>query len=199
MKRRTWTRWIAVPPIVALALSLGGCWGDTTSAQDQSQSVTNDYQTASQQTVPYPLTAMKQGGWTERRLLTENLLRQNDPNAVHWVYLMTPSAQLVAEWTIKGMVFSPNSQLTNTNSISWSSQGGSGVVDAPGDNGTWGPEAFCYAFFTTSNVEVKLPCNGMVPIEADAPLNIATQPIITYNVNATPSVNHGQLAGIGGH
>jgi len=189
-----------VAALVGTGLTLAACTNGS-SAQDQSQQVTDTYQQAAQHAVPYPLSQMEAGGWTERRLLNENLLRQNDPNAVHYVYLMTPAAQLVAQWTIKGMVFSPNSQMTNSQSVVGcsTSNGACGVtVDAPGDNGTWGPEAFCYAFFTTSDVEVKLPCNGMVPIEADAPLNIKTQPVITYDVNAAPSVNHNGLAGIGG-
>lgn len=186
-----------IAALAALALVLSACTNDA-SSQDTAQSTTNAYSKAAQAAVPYPLNQMESGGWTERRLLTENLLRQNDPNAIHWVYLMTPQGQLVAQWTIKGMVFSPNSQLTNSQTISWSQSGGSGVVDAPGDNGTWGPEAFCYAFFTTSNVEIKLPCNGMVPIESDAPLNMKTTPLITYDANQAPSVNHGGLTNIGG-
>lgn len=189
-----------VASLVALA-GLAACTADGSSAQSQAQAVTNDYSTASQQAVPYPLKAMKTGGWTERRLDTEHLIRENDPNAVRYVYLMTPTTQLVASWTIRGMVFDPNTQLTNTQTVAscGNSQGPCGTtVDAPGDNGTWGPEAFCYAFFTTSSVEIQLPCNGLVPIESDAPLSIATQPVITYSVNAAPSINHGGLAGIGG-
>lgn len=172
----------------------------SSSSQSTAQSVTEQYSQHSQDKVPYPLNEMDAGGWTERTLLKEHLLRQNDPNALHYVYWVIPqTGALVAQWTIKGMVFSPNSQLTNTQSITWSSNGGSGVVDAPGDNGTWGPEPFCYDFFTTSGNEVRLPCNGLSAVESDTPMTFATQPLITYNANEKSPIDKGGLKGIGGH
>lgn len=172
------------------------------SALSNSQNITNEYTNAAQSKVPYPLDEMKSGGWTERKLLRENLLRQNDPNAIHYVVLMSNQGQVLANWTIKGMVFDPNSQMTNAQTIGWNVNNANyanGVLDSAGDNGTWGPEAFCYAFFTTSNNEIKLPCNGGIPIESDTPLNFVDKPLITYNVTDKPSVDKGGLAGIGGH
>lgn len=72
-------------------------------------------------------------------------------------------------------------------------------MNSPGDNGTYGPEAMCYAFFLASNNgEVQLPCNGSAPIESDVPLNYTTVPVITYNASSTPSSNFGGLSKIGG-
>lgn len=170
----------------------------TTNSQSDAQKTTEAYQDAATKTVPYPLDKMKAGGWTERRLLQEHLLRQNDPNGVRWVVWLSQQGQVIAQWPIKGMVFDPNSQLSNAQSITWGSGGGSGVVDAPGDNGTWGPEAGTAAFFTTGGVEIQLP-KAAIWVEADAPLNITDKPLITYNVQAAPSVDHGGLTGIGGH
>lgn len=170
----------------------------STNSQSDAQKTTEAYQQAATGTVPYPLDKMKAGGWTERRLLQEHLLRQNDPNGTRWVVWLSQQGQVIAQWPIKGMVFDPNSQLSNSQSISWSGNGGSGVVEAPGDNGTWGPEAGAAAFFTTSGVEIQLPPSA-IWVEADAPLNITDKPLITYNVQSSPSVDHGGLAGIGGH
>lgn len=182
---------------VGLVATLAAC--DTgTSAQSQAQSVTNDYQRAAQQAVPYPLDAMKSGGWTERRALGEHLGRENDPNAIRWVTWLTQQGQVIATWPIKGMVFDPNSQMTNSQSVvgSCGSSSSCTTVAAPGDNGTWGPEAGAAAFFTTSNVEVQLPASA-IWVESDAPLNITDKPLITYNANTAPSVDHGGLKGIG--
>lgn len=171
-------------------------------ALTESQKVTNEYTSAAQSKVPYPLDKMKAGQWTERRLLQEHLLRQNDPNGLRYVTLFSQQMQVIATWPIKGMAFSPDSQLTNAQTIQWdvnNTNYANGVIDSAGDNGTWGPEAGAVAFFTTSGVEIQLPASA-IWIESDSPLNITTQPLITYNVDAKPSVSTPDgLNGIGGH
>lgn len=190
--------------VIAAAVVIGGFIAttaescSTTNSQSQSQATIDQASQAAQQTVPYPLEKMKQSGWTERRLLVENLLRETDPNAIHYVYWLTMDGRLIAQYTIKGKVFDPNSQLTNTQSITWSGNGGSGVVDAPGDNGTWGPEPFCYGFFLTSGAEKKLPCQGLVE-DSDTPETFNTPPLITYDVNQKSPLDKGNLNGMGGH
>lgn len=180
--------------LLPIALMVDAC---SNSAQTQSQNTINQVSQAAQQAVPYPLDKMKQSGWTERKLLTENLLRETDPNAIHYVYWLTMNGQLIAQYTIKGKVFDPNSQLTNTQTIN-SDYTGNPVTDAPGDNGTWGPEPFCYGFFLTSGAEKKLPCQGLVE-DSDTPETFNTPPIITYDVNQKSPLDKGNLSGMGGH
>lgn len=182
-------------------LVLAGCSASSTdSAQMESQQTTEQYQEASQKAVPYPLPQMKAGGWLERQSLKEHLLRQNDPNAIRYIVLMTSQGQVIGQYTIKGMVFDPNSQMTNDNQLVSGWSGGSSntyyneVVNAPGDNGTWGPEAGNAAFFTAQNVEIQVPV-GMNWIESDSPLNITSTPLVTLNANAKPSVDHGGAPG----
>jgi hypothetical protein len=174
---------------VAILTGAGAC-DDTPSAQNQAQNITNAYSQAAQDAVPYPLDDMKKGGWTERRLLAEHLKRQNDPKGLRYIIVMTQQGQVIAQYPVQGMVFHPDSAMTNADSISWSSNGGSGVVEAPGDNGTWGPEAGAAAFFTTSGVEIQLPASA-VWIESDAPLGITDKPLVTYNAGDKPSTNYG--------
>jgi hypothetical protein len=193
----------AVVGAAMLSVSLAGCFGDASPppAQQQNQSLTQQIeQAATNNYTNYPLAQMKQGGWTEEHLVGEHLLRENDRNATRWITWLTMNGQVIASWPIKGMVFDPNSSLTETTDLAC--QGGSnaygcGTVTSPGDNGTYGPEAGAAAFFTTSNVEVQLPASALW-VESDAPLNVTTQPLITYNINSTPSVNHGGLTQIGG-
>jgi len=168
----------------------------TPTSQNAAQKVTEAYSQAAQDAVPYPLDEMKKGGWTERRLLAEHLKRQNDPKGLRYIVVMTQQGQVIASYPIQGMVFHPDSAMTNSQTISWSSNGGSGVVEAPGDNGTWGPEAGAAAFFTTGGVEIQLPASA-VWIESDAPLGITDKPLVTYNVNDKPSVDKGGLKGMG--
>jgi hypothetical protein len=185
---------VGVLPIALMADSCG-----SSTAQNKSQAVIDQASQAAQDAVPYPLDAMKRSGWTERKLLTENLLRETDPNAIHYVYWLTMDGRLIAQYTIKGKVFDPNSQLTNTQSITYATTSSTPeVVDAPGDNGTWGPEPFCYGFFLTSGAEKKLPCQGLVE-DSDTPETFSTPPILTYDVNQKSPIDKGNLAGMGGH
>jgi hypothetical protein len=183
------------------ALVLAGCTASSTdSAQMESQQTTEAYQEASQKAVPYPLAQMNSGGWLERQSLKEHLLRQNDPNAIRYIVLLTNQGQVIAQYTIKGMVFDPNSQMTNDNQLVSGWSGGSSntyyneVVNAPGDNGTWGPEAGNAAFFTAQGVEIQVPI-GVSWVESDAPLDLKSTPLITLNADAKPSVDHGGAPG----
>ena len=185
---------VAIAVMVGVAV-LAGCGTTTTTPQESQQSISDQIGNAATNARQYPLPQMKAGGWTERQLLTEHLLRQNDPKALRYVFLLSQTGSVIARWPIEGMVFDPNSQLTNTQNIEsdWSNQTlYSGVVNSIGDNGTWGPEAGGAAFFTTNHVEVQLSPNALW-IESDASLDITSAPQITLNANATPSTNHGQL------
>lgn len=196
LSRRRKTSIIALAATGVFIFASAESCDNTSESQNKAQEMTNAYSSAAQAAVPYPLDEMKAGGWTERRLLAEHLKRQNDPKGLRYIVVMTQQGQVIAQYPITGMVFHPDSAMTNSQSISWSSNGGSGVIDAPGDNGTWGPEAGAAAFFTTSGVEIQLPASA-VWIESDAPLNITDKPLVTYNVGDKPSVDKGGLKGMG--
>lgn len=151
---------------------------------------------AAQTAVPYPLADVKRGGFLERRLLKENLLRQNDPKRLAYVTLLTDQGQIVATYPIQGMVFNLNSQLTTTQQVEChgSSCAGASVLDSVGDNGTFGDEPHSIAFFTTNGVEIKW--SGTY-LESDAPLDLKSKPLLTYNVNQSPSVSHGGVKSTG--
>jgi hypothetical protein len=189
--------------VVAGTFFLVACTSTTPSTdaqQGNAQNTTAQIENAATHAVPYPINQMEQGGWTEEQLLREHLLRQNDPNAVRYVTWLTMNGQVIATWTIKGMVFDPNSQMTNTQQVTYCSNANGGgacsVTEAPGDNGTYGPEAGAAAFFTTNDTEVQLP-PGALWVESDSPLNITTTPLITYDLNQTPNDNQGGLTKIG--
>ncbi len=183
---------LAVTAIGVLLAATACTSTSTDNAQMQSQAVTEKYQAASQKTVPYK----QPTNWLERTELNKHLARQDDPNAIRYVVLMTQQGQVIAQYTIKGMVFDPNSQLTNDQQIVNGWSGGSTntyysqVVNAPGDNGTWGPEAGSAAFFTQQDVEVQIP-PGVWWVESDAPQNFTSTPLLTIAANATPSTHAG--------
>lgn len=179
----------------AVVMTLAGC--DTTpSSQDVSQSLTEKIaQSATNPAaggVAYPYDEMAAGGWMEEKMLREHLVRQANPHAIRYVIVTTQMGQIMGQWPIQGMVVDPNSQMTTTKMINHcggcSSSGA--VTDAPGDNGTYGPEAGAAFFFTTSGAEIQIPKSAMW-FESDVPLNLTSQPLLTYNQNAVPAVNGG--------
>lgn len=210
MRPRTKKTALAVVALAGVGVILTGCDmsnGNTSAstAEQTNENITGQIESSASKAVPYPLQQMQAGGWTEEQLLKEHLLRENDPNAVRYVVVVAPfTGQVISNYTIKGMVFDPNSSMTETNDVvcntgDTSSAYSCGVVQSPSDNGTYGPEAMCYAFFlASSGGEVQLPCNGPAPIESDVPLNYTTQPLITYNANQAPSSNFGGVSKIGG-
>lgn len=196
MKSRTRNLVLAASAVAAfLAVTACGA-GAPPSAQDASQTTTNEIADKASKAVPYPMAQMEQGKWLEMQMLKENLLRQNNKAAARYVTWVTQQGQVVAQWPIQGMVFDPNSQMTATQLVVPCKGGGQGAcsvaVSAPGDNGTYGPEAMCYAFYDVKGVEHKLSCTAIV-LESDSPDDLASKPLITYNINGAPSVGNAKV------
>jgi hypothetical protein len=157
------------------------------SAQDETQKVTEDYSQAAIDAVPYPLEQMKAGGWLERRNVRERLVRYADQNKISYIYLFSEQGQLIANYTIQGKVSNASSQLTTATQLIDGC--GSGCyeligIDAPMDDGTWGPSEDAIFFFTTDGVMVQW--NGPYVL-ADAPLNLTSTPVLVYNEGSEPT------------
>lgn len=183
--------------LVAVVLGIGlvasACSNDSPSANSQKKgdAVVEQYIAAANAAVPYPLAEMQKGGWLELRLLRENLLRQNDPHRIAYVTLLNTAGQPIVQYTIQGMVFDLNSQMTPTDKVAqYCNEHCDHLVTAsPGDNGTYGPEPHAIGFFTTEGVEIKW--NGLY-LESDSPQNITTKPLIVYDAStAKPSTSAG--------
>lgn len=182
--------------VVAVGLTVAaGCSGPPAS-QAKSQSLTEQISSAAtdpaQGGVAYPLAEMKSGGWMEEKMLAEHLRRQANPNATRYITLVTQMGQVMGSYPMQGMVFDPNAQMTTQDLINYCQNCSSSgqVTRAPGDNGTYGPEAGAAAFFTTSGAEIQIPV-GMIWVESDVPLGLTTAPLLTYNQSAQPTVNGG--------
>jgi hypothetical protein len=184
---------------LGVALLATGCDSGISASQSGSQDLTEKI--AAHATNPaaggvaYPYDDMAAGHWMEERMLAEHLKRQANPKAQRYIILIAQTGQIIGQWPIQGMMFDPNSQMTTPKMVTCNPHYTNGsdcgaVVDAPGDNGTYGPEAGVAAFFTTAGVEIQIG-KGVTPVESDAPLDLTTKPILTINENATPSVNGG--------
>lgn len=176
-------------PVFAILAFITACSGGPQkgSAQEQTEKVTEEYSQAALKAVPYPLEAMKAGGWLERRNISERLQRYADPNKLSYIYLFSQQGQLMANYTVKGKVSNTSSQLTTAQRVIDGC--GSGeycglAIDAPMDDGTWGPSEDAIFFFTTDGVMVQW--NGPYVL-ADAPLDLTSKPLLVYNEGSKPT------------
>lgn len=166
---------IAAFTAVLCVLSLAAC-GDKkgSTAQSEGQSQTEKAFKQQSEAVPYPVDKLKDS--LERRNIRERLLRTNDPSKIGYVYLLSFSKPL-GYYVIKGKVSSTQSQMTTDNLIVDGCPGGSDgrcptVVNAPGDDGSYGQNEDGVYFFTTEGAMVTTTLDFVYsdqPIPFDVP------------------------------
>jgi hypothetical protein len=115
-------------------------------------------------------TVTLKGGGLEKANLTEKLRREEDPNAVRYVYLMN-FGDIVGFYVIKGKVSSSGSQIAPEMEAirTCSTCSERVVVDSKQDDGTYGTGDPGIFFFTSDGTMVA---TSLDYIEADAPLPI---------------------------
>ena len=138
-------------------------------AQKTGQQQTEEAFAQQQAAVPYPKEQLK--GSLERANLRERLLRTNKPNAIGYVYLLN-FGKVLGYYTVKGKVSSTQSQMTTDTLIEYGCDdgvSGCGVVtvNAPGDDGSYGPNEDGIFFFTSEGAFVT---TNLEYIWADQPL-----------------------------
>lgn len=109
---------------------------------------------------------LKNGG-LERANLEAKLKREEDPNAVRYVYLMN-YGDIVGFYVIKGKVSSSGSQIAPEVEVDYHSYGNV-TLDSKQDDGTYGTGDPGIFFFTSDGTMVS---TNLEYIEADAPLPI---------------------------
>ena len=186
-KNRKYLWLIPVIAIMAFATACSDAGPKKGSTQEQTQQVTEEYSQAAIKAVPYPLEAMKAGGWLERKNISERLQRYADPNKLSYIYLFSQQGQLMANYTVKGKVSNASSQLTTATQVidgcghdSYCAFG----IEAPMDDGTWGPSEDAIFFFTTDGVMVQW--SGLYVL-ADAPLDMTSKPLLVYTEGSKPT------------
>jgi hypothetical protein len=150
-----------------LALTAASC--EDTGAQSTGQTETEEAYAQQRAAVPYPKDQLKDS--LERRNLSERLLRTNDPTKIGYVYLFLNGADApIGYYVIKGKVSNTDSQMTTDQLITNKYSGGTHmVVNAPGDDGTYGPNESGNFFFTQEGTFVE---TDLVYLYADQPLPI---------------------------
>lgn len=164
--------------IVIIAIFVAGCAEEPSkeTAQEQGQRLTESAFKQQSAAVPYPASELKDS--LERRNLREKLLRDNKPNAIRYIYLLS-FAEPLGYYTIKGKVSSTQSQMTTSELLVCKDHKGdhnsSCVADkvvAPGDDGSYGENEQGVFFFTTEGVMVTTNLDYVVsdqPLPFDVP------------------------------
>ena len=144
-----------------------------TDSQKEGQAQTEQAFDQQSKAVPYPVDDLRDS--LERRNLRERLLRQNEPDRLGYVYIVS-FGKFLGYYTIEGKVSSTQSQMTTESLILKADFGGrweSQVIPAPGDDGSYGPNEDGVFFFTTEGVMVQTSSEY---IYSDAPLSVANVP-----------------------
>lgn len=149
--------------VMVLALAACGGGSDKPNAQRQGEDLTQQAYNQQSKAVPYPVDQLKDS--QERRNLRERLLRQNDPNHTSYVYILS-FAQPLGYYVIKGKVSSTESQMTTdqlqVDACNRAGEDCPNAVDAPGDDGSYGPNEKGIFFFTTAGVMVQTSMDYVV-------------------------------------
>lgn len=170
MKKRV----TAVAAVLLAVVAVTGCTEKTNSnAQNEGQKLTEQAYKQQSAAVPYPADKLRDS--LERRNLRERLMRQNDPDKIGYVYVLS-FGKFLGYYTIKGKVSSTQSQMTTDQLVvkadygdGWESQ----VVSAPGDDGSYGPNEDGVFFFTTEGAMVQVSTDY---IYSDQPLAVNNVP-----------------------
>lgn len=128
---------------------------------------------------PYPQTKVQDS--IERRNLTEKLLRFNDPNKIAYVTFLSDYGTVISSYTIQGKCSSNQSSLTAPSQMFGSHHNS---IVSPGDDGSYGENETGIFCFTTAGVLVQW--NGKYLL-TDAPQQVVSAPVVTYNITDKPS------------
>ena len=168
---------IALFVAVFLAVTLTACESSSGTSDSRKTGQKQTEQAFKQQSdaVPYPVSELRDS--QERRNLKERLLRQNKANHIGYVYILS-FGKFIGYYTIKGKISSTQSQMTPSDSVSKFHCPGSCsdtgmVTEAPGDDGSYGPNEDGVFFFTTSGAMVQTDSDY---IYSDQPIGVGGIP-----------------------
>lgn len=183
-----------VVSLCVIALMASGCSSvevtSSSGVQEQNHTEQNQKQLIEQQ----PAVSLS---WSlERDNINKRTKMWNDPNKISYIYLVS-YGKVMSFYTIKGKVSSVNSQVTNTEQLTWKcvnpdgtyatneNCGGwaqhavEGSVPSPAEDGSYGSNGDAIFFYTTDGAYVEW--NGEYML-ADQPLKLSTQPELVREI-----------------
>lgn len=169
-------KFYAIIAALLMVFALSSCTSDPDNNEQRqdAQELSSKALDSQVKAVPYPADQLKDS--LERRNLRERLLRQNDPDKVGYVYILS-FGKFLGYYTIKGKVSSTQSQMNPGDDVS-GDMCGSGcsehiVSESAGDDGSYGENEPGVFFFTTDGVMVQVSTDY---IYSDEPVNVANVP-----------------------
>lgn len=171
------TRLISATVVAVLAVAaLGGCVSsgpDKDSAQGKKQALTEDVTKAQEASVPYPASDLKSP--LDRKNLADRLRRNNNPNAISYLYVLSNTGNPIGYFVLKGKLTSTESSLLPTDSIidaCGNSTYCPEVVQGVGDDGTYGQNENAVFGFTAQGVMVTIRSENWFQSDAPIALNV---------------------------
>lgn len=176
--KTTIKRWVVVPValLCTVLFAAESCDEEEqkSDSHEKGQALTEKAFDQQSKAVPYPADDLRDS--IERRNLRERLLRQNDPDRIGYVYILS-FGKFIGYYTIKGKVSSTQSQMTPSDlTTRWDCGAECGselVLEAPGDDGSYGPNEPGIFFFTTDGTMVQVSTDY---IYSDQPLSVNNVP-----------------------
>lgn len=172
MKRRIT---IALATASVAVLTLVGCTSsgpDKDSAQGKKIALTEEVTKAQEAAVPYPAAELKNP--LDRRNLADRLKRNNNPNAISYLYVLSNTGTPIGYFVLKGKLTSTESSLLPTDSIidacGKSTEYCPEVVQGVGDDGTYGPNEGAVFGFTAQGAMVTIRFENW--FQSDAPISL---------------------------
>lgn len=121
-----------------------------------------------------------QGETQEKRNLEEKRKREEDPNAISYIYKYTMTGQFIGYWVAKGKISSNGSQRTPEQDIHWTCRTNYGcqpvVVDGAQDDGSYGGAEPGVFFFMADGTKVVLGDNNY--LYSDKPISLPGIPLL---------------------
>lgn len=167
---------VAVLASAALLFGATACEDEKRkTSSDEGQKLTEQAYGQQSKAVPYPVNELKDS--QERRNLRERLLRQNEADKVGYVYILS-FGKFIGYYTIEGKISSTQSQMTPADLTDYACSDGLGgcqaqVLEAPGDDGSYGQNEDGVFFFTTEGAMVQVDTEY---IYSDQPIAVGNIP-----------------------
>lgn len=121
-----------------------------------------------------------QGETQEKRNLEEKRKREEDPNAISYIYKYTMTGSFIGYWVAKGKISSNGSQRTPEQDIHWTCKTNYScvpvVVDGAQDDGSYGGAEPGVFFFTADGIKVVLGDNNY--LYSDKPIALPNIPLL---------------------
>lgn len=146
---------------------------DKNTAQGKKIAAMEDVTKAQEAAVPFPAQELKNS--LDRSNLAKRLVRNNNPNAISYLYVLSNTGVPVGYYVLKGKLTSTESSILPTDTVI-DVCGGTGdgycpeIVQGGGDDGTYGQNENAVFGFTAEDVMVTIRSENWM--QSDAPLSI---------------------------